>query len=144
MYMQECASVSLDACRDCTAEWSSSASATRRSTARRPQCDAVPAKCSSFSARDSPTSAPYPRRYGSREPARHRIGHFGDVSPSQYLGLVWKKTKPNTTKARIHQSKEMYYNSCAWNRLPAHVVNSDSVAVFKRKLACVNLVNFCS
>jgi len=30
-----------------------------------------------------------------------------------------------------------------WNRLPAHVVNSDSVAVFKRRLACVNF-NFCS
>jgi len=42
---------------------------------------------------------------------RHRIGHFGDVSPSQSLGLVWKKTKPNTAKARIHQLKEMYYNT---------------------------------
>jgi len=28
-------------------------------------------------------------------------------SQSQSLGLVWKKTKPNTTKAHIHQSKEM-------------------------------------
>jgi len=26
--------------------------------------------------------------------------------------LAWyEKTKPNTTKARIHQSKEMYYNT---------------------------------
>jgi len=25
--------------------------------------------------------------------------------------LVWIKTKPNTAKARIHQSKEMYYNT---------------------------------
>jgi len=33
-------------------------------------------------------------------------------------------------------------NINVWNRLPAHVVNSDSVAVFKRGLACVNLVNF--
>jgi len=24
-------------------------------------------------------------------PFRHKIGHFGDVSPSQSLGLVWKK-----------------------------------------------------
>jgi len=40
-------------------------------------------------------------------PTQHKTGHFGDVSPSQSLGLVWKKTKPNTTKARIHQSKEM-------------------------------------
>jgi len=35
-------------------------------------------------------------------------------------------------------------NINVWNRLPAHVVNSDSVAVFKRRLACVNLVKFCS
>jgi len=35
-------------------------------------------------------------------------------------------------------------NINVWIRLPAHVVNSDSVAVFKRRLACVNLVNFCS
>jgi len=41
---------------------------------------------------------------------QHKIGHFGNVSSSQSLGLVWKKTKPNTTKAHIHQSKEMYYN----------------------------------
>ena len=31
-----------------------------------------------------------------------------------------------------------------WNRSPAHVVYSDSVAVFKHRLPCVNLVNFCS
>jgi len=40
-------------------------------------------------------------------PTRHNIGHFRDVSPNQFLGLVWKKTKLNTTKARIRQSKEM-------------------------------------
>ena len=34
-------------------------------------------------------------------PARHKIVHFGDVSQSQSLGLVWKKTKSNTTKAHI-------------------------------------------
>ena len=33
-------------------------------------------------------------------PTRHNTGHFGYVSPSQSLGLLWKKTKPNTTKAR--------------------------------------------
>ena len=26
---------------------------------------------------------------------RHKIGHFGNVSPSQPLGLVWKKLKTN-------------------------------------------------
>jgi len=29
--------------------------------------------------------------------------------PISWLGV--KKTKPNTTKAHIHQSKEMYYNT---------------------------------
>jgi len=48
-------------------------------------------------------------------PIRQKIGHFGDVPqanllvPSQSLG--YGKTKPNTTKAHIHQSKEMYYNT---------------------------------
>ena len=32
---------------------------------------------------------------------QHKIGHFGDVSPSQSLGLVWKKTKPNTTHTKL-------------------------------------------
>ena len=34
------------------------------------------------------------------------MGHFGDVSPSQSIGLVWEITKPNTTNAHIHQWKE--------------------------------------
>ena len=34
---------------------------------------------------------------------------FWTRSPSQSLGLVWK-TEPDTTKAHIHQTKEMYYN----------------------------------
>ena len=38
-------------------------------------------------------------------PTRHKIGHFGDLSTSQSLGLVRKKL------ARIHQSKEMYYST---------------------------------
>ena len=33
---------------------------------------------------------------------RHKIGHFGDVLPSQSLGLVLKKTKTNTRKANMH------------------------------------------
>jgi len=35
-------------------------------------------------------------------------------------------------------------NIDVWNRLRSHVVNSDSVAVFKRRLTCVNLIKFCS
>jgi len=47
-------------------------------------------------------------------PTQHKIGHFGDVP--QDKRLVWGtyrygKTKPNTTKAYIHQSKDMYYNT---------------------------------
>ena len=41
-------------------------------------------------------------------PIRHKISHFGDVFPSQSLGLV---CKPNTSKERIHQSKDIYYNT---------------------------------
>jgi len=44
-------------------------------------------------------------------PTRHKIGHFGDVpdpKPISWLGM--EKTKPNTAKACIHQSKEMHYN----------------------------------
>ena len=43
-------------------------------------------------------------------PTWHIIGHFWDISRSQSLGMVWKKTKNNTIKACIRQSKEMYYN----------------------------------
>ena len=35
-------------------------------------------------------------------------------------------------------------NIGVWNRLPAHVVNSDGVVAFTRRLARVNVVNFCS
>jgi len=41
-------------------------------------------------------------------PTQHKIGHFGYVPQANLL--VWRgKTKPNTTKVHIHQSKEMYY-----------------------------------
>jgi len=43
-------------------------------------------------------------------PTRHKIGHFGNV-PGANLLAWYGKTKPNTTKAHIHQSKEMYYNT---------------------------------
>jgi len=43
-------------------------------------------------------------------PTQHKIGHSGDV-PQANLLAWYGKTKPNTTKARIHQSKEMYYNT---------------------------------
>jgi len=43
-------------------------------------------------------------------PILHKIGHFGDV-PQASLFAWYGKTKPNTTKTHIHQSKEMYYNT---------------------------------
>jgi len=43
-------------------------------------------------------------------PTRHKISHFGDV-PEANLLAWYGKTKPNTTKAHIHQSKQMYYNT---------------------------------
>jgi len=43
-------------------------------------------------------------------PTRHKTGHFGNV-PKANLLAWYGKTKPNTTKAHIHQSKEMYYNT---------------------------------
>jgi len=41
-----------------------------------------------------------------------RVSVFGKQDPNANL-LAWyrKTTKPNTTKARIYQSKEMYYNT---------------------------------
>jgi len=41
-------------------------------------------------------------------PTRHK-GHFRDV-PQDNLLAWYGKSKPNTTKAHIHQSKEMHYN----------------------------------
>jgi len=35
-------------------------------------------------------------------PTRHKTGHFGDV-PRANLLPWYGKTKPNTTKARLHQ-----------------------------------------
>jgi len=40
-------------------------------------------------------------------PTRHNTGHFGDVPQANLLAWCGK-TKPNTTKAHIHQSKEMH------------------------------------
>jgi len=40
--------------------------------------------------------------------------------------LAWYRKKPNTTKAHIHQSKELYYNKINTKKLkPALVVSYD-------------------
>jgi len=43
-------------------------------------------------------------------PTQHKTGNFGYV-PQANLLAWYGKIKPNTTKARIRQSKEMYYNT---------------------------------
>jgi len=43
-------------------------------------------------------------------PTQHKMDHFGDV-PQASLLAWYGKTKPNTRKADIHQSKEMYNNT---------------------------------
>jgi len=43
-------------------------------------------------------------------PTQRKIGHFGDVLQANLLAS-YGKTKPNTTIAHIHQSKEMYCNT---------------------------------
>ena len=43
-------------------------------------------------------------------------------SPSQSLGLVWQKPKPRTTKACIHQSNKMYYNTKKHQKLKRGLV----------------------
>jgi len=42
-------------------------------------------------------------------PTRHKIGYFGDIAHAT-LSSWCGKTKPNTTKAHIQYSKEMYCN----------------------------------
>jgi len=42
---------------------------------------------------------------------QNRLGHFGDVSQANLLANLCGKNKPDTTKACIRQSKEMYYNT---------------------------------
>jgi len=41
---------------------------------------------------------------------RHKIGHFGDVPQASVLAW-YGKSKPNTTKAHVHHSKEMDFNT---------------------------------
>ena len=51
------------------------------------------------------------QQHQSTESTLHKIGHFGGASQANLLAWHVNETKPNTTKARIHQSKEMYYNT---------------------------------
>jgi len=44
------------------------------------------------------------------QPTQHKIGHFRDV-PQANLLAWYGKTKPNTARAHIYESKAMYYNT---------------------------------
>ena len=69
-------------------------------------------------------------------PTRHKIGHFRDISPSQSIGLVWKKTKPNTTKAHIHQWKKCtttQKTKATFSRLLRHPAWKRSGSILKGK-----------
>jgi len=53
-------------------------------------------------------------------PTRHKIGHFGDV-PQANLLAWYGNTKPETTRAHIHQSKEYKKNIARFSRLLRHL-----------------------
>ena len=44
-------------------------------------------------------------------PTEHKIGHFGNVSPSQPLGLVWKKIYVTQKSMHSPIKQKMYYNT---------------------------------
>jgi len=39
-------------------------------------------------------------------PTKHKIGHFGDISPSRSLGLVWKKLNLTQQKHAFTNEKK--------------------------------------
>ena len=100
--VQECANAS----RRPSPTWrtvssSFSAPATRRSTAPRPPCDAVPSAFSSCSGKDSPTSGPFLRRY--------------------WLSLgLWAVFPPSCANAQYTTSRPF----AQWNLILAHLQHS--------------------
>jgi len=53
-------------------------------------------------------------------PTRHKIGHQGDVSPSQSLRLVWKKNKHNKSmhspiNRNVLQHKKARFSCLLWH-----------------------------
>ena len=65
-------------------------------------------------------------------PTQHKIGHYGNV-PQANLSAWYGKTKPNTTKASIHQPKEMYYiqHKINTNKRSAVAETGDPLATIK-------------
>ena len=82
-------------------------------------------------------------------PSRHKIGHFRDVLQAN-LWAWYGKTKPNATKACIHQSKEMYFNTSINIKLKPGLVdsyddwpaNKDDLFWFQRFIICRSLTYF--
>ena len=67
---------------------------------------------------------------------RHKIGHFGNVSPSQPLGLVWKKLKTNESthspiKRNVLQHKKTSKTLARFSRLLRHPVRKRSRSILK-------------
>ena len=56
-------------------------------------------------------------------PTRHKIAHFGDVSQANLLAW-YRKTKPNITKARIHQLKQCTTTQSKHKKLRSDLVAS--------------------
>jgi len=66
-----------------------------------------------------------------------------DIPSPGYLAVPGTSVPHTDCNVNCRLNAFVCRNINVWNRLPAHVVNSDSVAVFKRRLVCVNPVNFC-
>ena len=55
-------------------------------------------------------------------PTRQKIGHFGDVSPSQSLALIWKKLNPTQQKHAFTNQKKCTATQ-THTRTHAHLFN---------------------
>ena len=62
-------------------------------------------------------------QWDKTQPIRHKAGYFGDVPQANVLAWC-RKTKPNTTKVHIHQSKGMYHNTKYTQKLTPGLVAS--------------------
>jgi len=83
----------------------------RNRTKPEPVCGYVPQEVSGQTPLQSPNQQCYSNDWVMvLRSTPHKIGHFDDVSQANLVPW-YGKTKPNTTKAHVHQWKEMYYNT---------------------------------
>jgi len=87
---------------------------------------------------------------GGFSPTRHKTGHFGDVSPSQSLGLVWKKlnltqrqkhTFTNQKKSSTTQNKHKNYSQVESPFMTSSMLACTQVKNWKTLLQQVALLN---